>query len=116
MESLKAGDLKPGMVLKDSQKNVYLVVSRPSGESKLLMLGASNESPMLVSPSKVDKWHNIELSQDRLDWNHFRDALLGWEFFRAYDSSLTLNQINKIFGMDVSLEDLLKDKRKKSAV
>jgi len=115
MEALKAGDLKPGMVLKDSKKNVYLVISKAKGETRLLMLGANNEGPMLVSPSKVDKWQNIELSQDRFDWSHLRDALLGWEFFRAYDSSLTLNQINKIFGMDVSLEDLLKDKRKKSA-
>ena len=114
MQSLKAGDLKPGMVLKDAKQNVYLVVSKPGGGRLLLKLGTGDAGPILVNPNRIGKWQNIELSQDKLDWQHFRDALLEWEFSPVYDSSLTLKQINKIFGLNVSLEDILKDKRKKN--
>jgi hypothetical protein len=110
MGSLKSGDLKPGMVLRDAKKNVYLVVSKPSGKCKLLMLGADDKGPVLIDGGEADKWKQIELAHDKLDWGHFRDALLEWEFVHAHDPDLTLGQINKIFGTNVSLDDVLKRK------
>ena len=115
MESLQAGNLRPGMVLKDSFDHVYLVVSKPGGKHKLLMLGGDDEGPLLLDLSQVEQWQDLELSKDKLDWDHLRSAILGWEFIPTFDSSLTLEQINKIFGTDGSLEDLLKSKRKKKA-
>ena len=115
MKSLKAGDLKPGTVLRDSQKNVYVVVSNSSGESKLLVLSHSTEGPTLISQSKIDRWEDMEVSTDTLDWSHLRSVLLEWEYLPVFDPTLTLEQINGIFGMEVSLEDLLKNKRKKGA-
>jgi len=115
MKSLKAGDLRPGTVLRDSQKNVYVVVSKSSGESKLLVLSRNTEGPALISQSKIDRWEDMEVSKDTLDWSHLRSVLLEWEYLPVFDPSLTLEQINGIFGMEVSLEDLLKNKRKKGA-
>jgi len=115
MKSLKAGDLRPGTVLRDSQKNVYVVVSKSSGESKLLVLSRNTEGPALISQSKIDRWEDMEVSTDTLDWSHLRSVLLEWEYLPVFDPSLTLEQINGIFGMEVSLEDLLKNKRKKGA-
>ena len=115
MKSLKAGDLRPGTVFRDSQKNVYVVVSKSSGESKLLVLSRNTEGPALISQSKIDRWEDMEVSKDTLDWSHLRSVLLEWEYLPVFDPSLTLEQINGIFGMEVSLEDLLKNKRKKGA-
>ena len=115
MKSLKAGDLRPGTVLRDSQKNVYVVVSKSSGESKLLVLSRNTEGPALISQSKIDRWEDMEVSTDTLDWSHLRSVLLEWEYLPVFDPSLTLEQINGIFGMEVSLEDLLKNNRKKGA-
>lgn len=109
MDSLHADSLKPGMVLKDSSKNVYLVVSRSKGKIKLLMIGQKEETATLISLSDIKQWQDMELSEDKLDWGHLRDAILGWDFVPVYkDASLTLEQINKLFGTDVSLKDLLK--------
>lgn len=113
MKSLKTGDLIPGTVLRDADKNVYLVVSKSSGKQKLLVLSGNTESPTLVSLSKINRWEDMEVSPDKLDWSHLRAALLEWEYLPVFDPSLTLEQINDIFGLKVSLGDLVKNKRKK---
>lgn len=115
MKPLKVGDLIPGTVLRDAKKNVYLVVSKSSGESKLLVLSDNTEGPTLISQSKIDRWEDMEVSTDKLDWRHLRAALLEWGYLPVFDPSLTLKQINDIFGIKVSLEDLVKNKRKKGA-
>jgi hypothetical protein len=116
MKSLKTGDLIPGTVLRDAAKNLYLVVSKSSGEQKLLVLSGNTEGPTLISLSKINRWEDMEVSTDKLDWSHLRAALLEWEYLPVFDPSLTLEQINDIFGMKVSLEDLVKHKRKKGAM
>jgi hypothetical protein len=116
MKSLKTGDLIPGTVLRDAAKNLYLVVSKSSGEQKLLVLSGNTEGPTLISLSNINRWEDMEVSTDKLDWSHLRAALLEWEYLPVFDPSLTLEQINDIFGMKVSLEDLVKHKRKKGAM
>jgi hypothetical protein len=116
MKYLKTGDLIPGTVLRDTDKNLYLIVSKSSGKQKLLMLSGNTEGPTLISLSKIDRWEDMEVSTDKLDWSHLRAALLEWEYLPVFDPSLTLEQINDIFGMKVSLEDIVKHKRNKGAV
>jgi hypothetical protein len=116
MKSLKTGDLIPGTVLRDAGKNLYLVVSKSSGQQKLLVLSGNTEGPTLISLSNINRWEDMEVSTDKLDWSHLRAALLEWEYLPVLDPSLTLEQINDIFGMKVSLEDLVKHKRKKGAM
>ena len=113
MGTLKTGDLGPGMVLRDAQKNVYLVVAKPSGQHKLLLLSDNDEVPALISLSNIDRWEDMEVSTDTLDWKHLRTALLEWEYLPIFDPSLTLEQVNDIFGVKVSLKDVLKKKRRK---